>query len=129
MLTEFCHRSGDSNIQRRNNMKVAIIGLIFCVFMGITAISMGFGAFFPSINLVSKPFVCPGGSMDSDAQMFRPYPGKNVLTRTWYCTDATGTKTQLGLFQVSFFAGVIHGLILFVFIFLLRLVFGRRRSA
>ena len=31
--------------------------------MGVTAISIGVGALVPKLNLVAKPFVCPGGAI------------------------------------------------------------------
>jgi len=93
-------------------MKI-LVALIFCIFMGITAISVGVGAAVPSVNLIAKPVVCPNGTMESMAQVFRPYPGKTVTSRTWYCTDEQGTRTELSMFPISMFAGTIYGLGLF----------------
>lgn len=36
----------------------SMIGIVFGIFMGITAISLGFGALYPPINLIAKPLVC-----------------------------------------------------------------------
>ncbi len=70
-------------------MKIPFLGLIvtfvFCVFMGITAISMGVGALVPSINQIAAPVVCPGGELTPGSQRFNPYPGK------------TGHLDQLGV--------------------------------
>jgi hypothetical protein len=91
----------------------------WCWFMGITAISIGFGALFPSMNLVAKPFVCSNGTMDLDRQVYNPYPGKTVTTITWYCTDKTsGAKTELSIWPMSLFAGTIYGMLLFVVVVL-----------
>ncbi len=91
-----------------------LILLVFCLFMGVTAISMGFGAIFPALNLVARPFVCPEGTMDNERQVHKPYPGKAVTTQNWYCIDEqTGEKTRLSLFPISMIAGFIYGLGLF----------------
>jgi hypothetical protein len=82
--------------------------------MGVTAISIGFGALFPSMNRIAKPFVCPQGEMELETQVYRPYPGSTITTLTWYCTDSeTGQRTELGLFPMSLYAGVFYGLLLF----------------
>jgi len=90
---------------------------IWSIFMGITAISIGFGAVFPSMNRMAKPFVCPRGEMELETQTYRPYPGETITTRTWYCADQeTGERTELGVFPMSLYSGVIYGLLLFVVI-------------
>lgn len=87
---------------------------IWCWFMGVTAISIGFGALFPSMNLVAKPFVCPGGKMDLTKEVYNPYPGNTITTITWYCIDeASGTKKELGIFPMSLYSGTIYGWLLF----------------
>lgn len=90
---------------------------IWSIFMGVTAISIGFGAVFPSMNRIAKPFICPRGEMELETQTYRPYPGQTITTLTWYCTDQeTGNRTELGIFPMSLYAGVIYGLLLFVVI-------------
>jgi len=90
---------------------------IWSIFMGVTAISIGFGAIFPSMNRIAKPFICPRGEMELETQTYRPYPGKTITTLTWYCTDQeTGERTELGIFPMSLYAGAIYGLLLFVVI-------------
>jgi hypothetical protein len=89
------------------------------IFMGVTAISIGFGALFPSMNRVAKPLVCPRGEMELETQVYRPYPGSTITTLTWYCIDQeTGERTELGLFPMSLYAGVFYGLLLFAAIVL-----------
>lgn len=87
---------------------------IWCWFMGVTAISIGFGAIFPSMNRIAKPFICPNGKMDLEKQVYHPYPGNTITTLTWYCADeASGAKTELGIFPMSLYAGTFYGLLLF----------------
>ena len=91
---------------------------LWCWFMGVTAISIGFGALFPSMNLVAKPFVCPNGTMDLTKQVYRPYPGNTITTLTWYCVDEnSGAKRELGIFPMSLYAGTIYGWLLFGLVF------------
>ncbi len=82
--------------------------------MGITAISIGFGALFPSMNRIAKPFVCPNGKMDLSKEVYNPYPGSTITTITWYCIDeASGNKAELGIFPISLYAGTFYGWLLF----------------
>jgi hypothetical protein len=102
---------------------------LWCLFMGVTAISIGFGALFPSMNLISKPFVCPGGEMSMDEQVYNPYPGKTVTTLTWYCIDSqSGEKKELGIFPMSLYAGLIYGFGLFIVVFIGMWVSARRSA-
>ena len=90
---------------------------LWSIFMGITAISIGVGTYFPSMNRVAAPFVCPRGEMELETQVYRPYPGKTITTLTWYCADhEAGERTELGIFPMSFYAGVFYGLLLFALI-------------
>ncbi len=93
-----------------------LLGTFFwCWFMGITAISIGLGAVFPSLNLVAKPLICPAGKMDLEKQVYNPYPGKVVTTITWYCTkEGSDTRTELGIFPMALYAGTFYGILLFV---------------
>ncbi len=47
-----------------------VVILIWFLFMGVTAISIGFGAAFPPLNLIAKPFVYPAGKMDLSEQTY-----------------------------------------------------------
>lgn len=101
----------------KNNWIILSLIFIWCLFMGVTAISIGFGAVFPSMNRIAKPFVCPRGEMQLETQNYYPSPVETVKTLTWYCVDnTTGEKVELGLFPMSLYAGVIYGLLLFVVI-------------
>lgn len=108
-----------------------LFGTFFwCWLMGITAISIGFGAVFPSMNLVAKPFVCANGSMTLDKQSYNPYPGKVVTTITWYCVDkASGTQKELGIFPMSLYAGTIYGVLLFVVVVIGMALSANRKPA
>jgi hypothetical protein len=103
------------------NLKTSTViwTFIWCIFMGITAGSIGVGAIFPVINLVAKPFVCSSGSMQLVTQEYRPSPVETVTTLTWYCVDEqTGAKTELGIFPMSLYAGLIYGFLFFLIVLL-----------
>jgi len=87
---------------------------IWCLFMGVTVGSIGIGAIFPSVNLVAKPFVCPNGQMQVVTKDYHPDPTRSVTTVTTYCVDGTtGSKTELGIFPMSLYAGTLFGLVFF----------------
>lgn len=89
-------------------------GLIWSLFMGITFVSMGLGALFPTLNKVAKPFVCPGGQMEINSQNYQVSPVEHVTTFTWYCVDEqSGTKTELNFFSINAYAGSFYGLLMF----------------
>jgi len=101
---------------------------LWCWFMGVTAISIGFGALFPSMNLVAKPFVCPSGKMDLTKEVYNPYPGNTITTITWYCIDeASGAKKELGIFPMSLYAGTIYGWLFFGLVVIGMLIYANRR--
>lgn len=106
-------------------INMTFVTLVFCVFMGITAISVGLGAAFPSINQIARPFVCSNGEMIQESRRFNPYPGKVVTSQTWYCVEDGGSRTQLSMFPIALIAGTFYGLGLFAVLFVLRLLKGR----
>ena len=100
---------------------------IWSLFMGVTAISIGVGALFPPLNYISGPFVCPGGALSTDQQMYHTAPGTTVTTITWYCTNgSTGTRTELSIWPMSLASGLIYGLLLFLVIFAVMWIRARR---
>jgi uncharacterized membrane-anchored protein YhcB (DUF1043 family) len=110
-------------------LKLGTILMVFfwSLFMGVTAISIGFGAVFPSMNKIAKPFVCPRGEMEVETQGYNPSPGTTVTTLTWYCVDAvSGEKNELGIFPMALYAGLIYGFILFIVIFLFMFIRSNR---
>ena len=103
---------------------------IWSLFMGVTAISIGFGALFPPLNYVAAPFVCPGGTMSEVQEVYHPSPGSTVTTVTWYCTTgATGEKNELSMWPMSVASGLIYGLLLFLVILLGMTLNAHRTSA
>jgi len=89
--------------------------LIWCLFMGVTAISIGFGSVFPSMNRVAGPFVCPNGHMELTTQDYQVSPTESGAILNWYCVDnKSETKTELNPFIINVYAGPIYGLLLFI---------------
>jgi hypothetical protein len=103
-----------------------ILLLVWCLFMGITAISIGFGAVFPSMNRIAKPFICPAGKMELETQRYNPSPGTSITTLTWYCVDASGERKELGIFPMALYAGLIYGFLLFLVVYLFMFIRSRR---
>src|SRR4051812_41895485 len=103
------------------NMKLnaASLGLhflvfVWCIFMGITAVSIGVGAIWPPLNLVAKPFVCPNGEMTFNQETLNPLPGTTYTLTGWTCAD-TGPgepPRELDIFSIALPAGVIYGLVI-----------------
>lgn len=91
-----------------------LIGLVFCIFMGITAISLGVGAAYPPINRVAQPLVCPDGEMVSSQSITNPLPGRTYIQASWVCKTASGTVQPINKFSIALYAGTFYGLILFV---------------
>ncbi len=56
---------------------------LWSIFMGITVGSIGLGAAFPKLELLTGPFVCPRGKMDLQTQDYNPTPVESVTTFTW----------------------------------------------
>ncbi len=88
--------------------------LFFCLFMGVTAISMGVGAAYPPINLVAQPFVCPGGQMVAQQSFQSPRPGTTYVSAAWTCVEPSGARTPIP--YVALIAGPIQGMVCFGFI-------------
>ncbi len=88
---------------------------LFCWFIGATVFSVGIGSFFPSINFVSKPLVCPRGNLEPQRHVYRPYPGTTIINVTWSCTDeSSGVKREVGDTLVVLVSGAFYGVLLFV---------------
>ena len=100
-----------------NSGKLAWLGGIFfwSIFMGVTAISIGFGALYPPLNYVSKSFVCPNGQLDYVQTVSNPLPGTTYTQAGYFCTDAaSGVKTAIAIFPMSLYSGAIYGFLLFL---------------
>lgn len=97
-----------------NKPKGIILLLVWCLFMGVTAISIGFGAAFPPLNQIAQPVVCPNGTMRVDEQTYRPSPGTTVTTMDWMCVDKkTGEAQPVNELSMFLFNGLIYGFVLF----------------
>ncbi len=91
------------------------VGFVFCVFMGITAVSMGLGAAYPPINRVAGPLVCPDGEMEFEQRTRNPLPGRTYLSAHATCVDSrTGAREELGQFPMSLYSGLCYGTGMFV---------------
>ena len=91
-----------------------MVGLIFSIIMGITGGAMGFGSRYPQLNLIAKPFVCPGQQM-SYTQDVSEVGSATYWSADWFCVDeVSGVKTELDQNTVFLIAGPFYGLIFFV---------------
>ena len=107
-----------------------VLGFIWSWFMGITAVSMGFGSLFPDMNRIAKPFVCPGGQMVNSSELYQVSPVEEVTTLTWYCVDAqSGAKTELDPFVINFYAGSFYGLLIVVALLIIVYFYRRWNSS
>jgi sugar lactone lactonase YvrE len=92
-----------------------IVGFIWCIFMGITVVSIGFGSIAPGLNGIAKPFVCPVGQMEISSQQYQVSPVEHGYTLSWFCVDAkSGAKAELNVFIINFYAGAIYGALIFL---------------
>lgn len=105
-------------------MKI-IIGLLFSIFMGMMAISLGLGTVFPVVNNVAQPIVCPDGEMSAQRTATNPRPGETYIEASWTCASASGAKQPINKFLLTLYAGTIYGLGMFAFFWII-LKLGRR---
>jgi hypothetical protein len=95
-----------------------LVGLTFSIFIGFTGIAMGLGSRFPQLNLIAKPFTCPGGQI-SFTQHVSEIGTATYWTAQWFCIDEqSGTKTEIDSNAVFLYAGIVYGLLLFVTLFI-----------
>ena len=107
-----------------------VLLLVICIFMGITVISIGLGAAFPSINKIAAPLVCPNGEITVERNRYNVYPGKTVITNNWYCVDqASISKSSLSFLKIGLIAGTLYGVILFAALNLIRIIKGKRAAS
>ena len=99
----------------RNTIGSLIIGFFFSIFMGVFAISIVFGALYPPLNYISKPFSCPNGQLSFIQNVSNPLPGTTYTTAGWTCTDSkTGAQTHIDAIKMGVYAGPIQGLLIFL---------------
>ena len=102
---------------KSNTIILLIIGFIWCIFMGVTAISIGVGALFPTLNYIGKPLACPSGQLSFEQHVANPIPGTTQTTVAWTCTDQqTGAQTDIDPLQMGLYAGPFYGVLLFAVI-------------
>src|SRR5258708_10659599 len=90
---------------------------VWCIFMGVTAISIGVGALFPALNYVAKPLACPNGDLTFQQTVSNPLPGTTYTQTGWYCTDQhTEAKSLIDPITMGLYAGPFYGLLLFALI-------------
>jgi len=103
-----------------------IVGFIWSIFMGVIAISLGFGSAFPSMNYIAKPFVCPNGQMQVQYQNYQVSPVESGSVITWYCVDAqSGYKMELNPFVINVYAGLFYGVVLFLVVLIIWYFYSR----
>ncbi len=104
-----------------------VMGFVWCLFMGVTAVSIGLGAIYPPLNLIAKPFVCPNGQMTYQESTSNPLPGTTYTTIGWYCVNRRSeSTTQLDIFQIAVAAGIPYGLVISVLALIAVVVLRRR---
>ncbi len=91
---------------------------VWCIFMGVTVISIGLGSVLPAINSIAKPLVCPTGQFSYQQIVSHPYPGATYVTGSWTCTDpGSGSQAQIGLIHLGLIVGPFYGLLLFLLVY------------
>ncbi len=92
-----------------------LLVFIWFIFMGVTAVSYGFGALYPPLNEIAQPFVCPNGQMSVEENTSNPMPGTTITQIYWYCVDSkSGAKTEMADPPIHLYAGAFYGLVMFV---------------
>jgi hypothetical protein len=111
-----------------NKPTSVILLLIWCLFMGVTAISIGFGAAFPALNSIAQPFVCSNGHMQLLTSTSQPQPGVTYTAEQWQCVDnQTGQAHDVdgSMFLIN---GLIYGTLLFAIIMIWWWMITKRRA-
>jgi hypothetical protein len=84
-----------------------IVELLFAVFMGLTT-GPGFGAHYPGLNLVTKPFICPAGQMSYTNQQVERYD-ETYWDATWYCEEeGSNIKSEIDSAAVFRYASPLY---------------------
>lgn len=97
-----------------NKPKNVILLLVWCLFMGVTAISIGFGAAFPPLNQIAQPFICSNGDMQVLTSTSHPQPGVTYTVIKWQCVDnRTGEAQPVNEMSMFLISGLIYGFVLF----------------
>lgn len=110
-------------VKRSTLILGVIVELVFSIFMGVTAGARGFGSLYPQLNLVSKPFVCPNGSM-SYTQHVSEIGSDTYWSATWFCEDErSAAKTELAPGTVFLYASPFYSVVFFALLLAITYVY------
>lgn len=84
--------------------------LFWSLLIGVLGISIGLGALYPPLNLIARPFVCPGGQLTYQQSLTQATPNQTFFSAAWTCTQADATSQPV---NPSLFAGKLYGLFCF----------------
>jgi hypothetical protein len=91
-----------------------MVELIFSIFLGIIAVSIGLGSIFPQLNLIAGPFLCPGQEM-AYTQNVTEIGSDTYWSAAWFCVDeGSGSRTELDPDTVHGYAGSFYGVLIFI---------------
>jgi hypothetical protein len=114
-------------VKANNRTVIWLLVFIWFIFMGVTAVSYGFGALYPPLNKVAQPFVCPNGQMSVEEITSNPIPGTTITQIYWYCVDSrSGAKTKIVDAPIHLVAGAFYGLLMFGAALLIWYLYNRR---
>jgi hypothetical protein len=87
---------------------------VWCIFMGVFTISIGFGALSPHLNYIAKPLTCPYGRLSFEQDVSNPIQGTTITTAIWYCWNpGTDIPIQIDPIKMALYAGPLYGLLFF----------------
>jgi hypothetical protein len=96
-----------------------MVGLIFSMIIGVIGGARGYGSRYPQLNLIAKPFVCPGQQM-AYTQNVSQIGSATYWSAVWFCVDEnSGVKTELDQNMVFLITGPFYGLVFFVVLLLI----------
>jgi hypothetical protein len=103
-----------------SKMLTWLLVFIWFIFMGVTAVSYGFGALYPPLNQIAQSFVCPNGQMSVEQNTSNPVPGTTITQAHWYCSDGQpGASPKIVDTPVHLYAGAFYGVFMFIVAFIL----------
>lgn len=109
---------------KTNTLIWGIIALfIFSIILGYTAGARGLGSFYPQLNLVAKPFVCPNRPM-SYTQTTSQIGSATYWDATWFCgAEQSGLKTELDANRVFLAASPFYSLLIFAVLLIITYIY------
>jgi hypothetical protein len=110
-----------------NRPIIWLLVFFWFIFMGVTAVSYGFGALYPPLNKIAQPLVCPNGQMSVEENTSNPMPGTTITQIYWYCVDGkSDAQTKIVDTPIHLYAGAFYGLLLFVVTIILWYLYNRQ---